>query len=259
MTEINPQSDIERIIAACRKLSMNAMCESLADTLKDAAADNLTHAAVLARLLETELESRSMAAIRRRIRGAAFPQLKYLDDLVREELPAEARAALPELETLEFVRKGRNLVLYGNPGTGKTHIATALGIAACQRGFSVLFTSVPRLLTMVREAKSQHKLSQLQNRFEKYDLVICDEFGYVSCDKEGAELLFNHLSLRAETHSTIVTTNLAFSRWNEIIPDKVLVNALVDRLTHKAKIINMTGTSYRLKQTQQMTRLFHLN
>lgn len=166
---------------------MNAMCESLADTLKDVAADNLTHAAVLARLLETELESRSMAAQRRRIRAAAFPQLKYLDDLVREELPEEARAALPELETLEFVRKGRNLVLYGNPGTGKTHLATALGIAACQRGFSVLFTFVPRLLTMVREAKSQHKLTQLQNRFEKYDLVICDEFGYVSCDKEGAE------------------------------------------------------------------------
>lgn len=107
---------------------------------------------------------------------------------------------------------------------------------------------------MIREAKSQHKLSQLQNRFEKYVLVICDEFGYVSCDKEDAELLFNHLSLRAETHSTIVTTNLAFSRWNEIIPDKVLVNALVDRLSHKARIINMTGTSYRLKQTQQIIK-----
>lgn len=93
-----------------------------------------------------------------------------------------------------------------------------------------------------------------RNRFEKYDLVICDEFGYVSCDMEGAELLFNHLSLRAEPRSTIITTNLAFSRWNEIIPDKVLVNALVDRLTHKARIINMTGASYRLKQTQQMIK-----
>lgn len=254
MTDNQQQSDIDRIIAVCRKLSMNSICESLTDTLQNAAARNLTHAAVLAQLLESELKSRSLAAQRRRIRAAAFPQLKYLHDLVREELPTEARAALPELETLDFVTKGRNLVLYGNPGTGKTHIATALGITACQRGHSVLFTSVPRLLTMVREARSQHKLTQLQNRFEKYDLVICDEFGYVSCDKEGAELLFNHLSLRAETRSTIITTNLAFSRWNEIIPDKVLVNALVDRLTHKAKIINMTGTSYRLKQTQQMIK-----
>lgn len=254
MTDNHPLSDIERITATCRKLSMFAMCESLADNLRDAAADNLSYAAVLVRLLDAELESRTMAAQRRRIRAAAFPQLKYLHDLVREDLPAEARAALPELETLDFVKNGRNLVLYGNPGTGKTHLATALGIAACQRGHSVLFTSVPRLLTMVREARSQHKLTRLQNRFEKYDLVICDEFGYVSCDKEGAELLFNHLSLRAETRSTIITTNLAFSRWNEIIPDKVLVNALVDRLTHKARIINMTGTSYRLKQTQQMIK-----
>lgn len=254
MTDNQTISDIERIIALCRKLSMNAICESLADTLQNAASRNLTHAAVLAQLLECEVQSRSLAAQRRRIRTAAFPQLKYLHDLVREDLPEEARAALPQLETLDFIKNGRNLVLYGNPGTGKTHLATALGIAACQRGYSVLFTSVPRLLTGVREARSQHKLSQLQSRFEKYDLVICDEFGYVSCDKEGSELLFNHLSLRAETHSTIITTNLAFSRWNEIIPDKVLVNALVDRLTHKAKIINMTGASYRLKQTQQMIK-----
>lgn len=246
--------EIDRVNAACRRLSMHSVAESLSDLLQQAASCNLSHAAVLAQLLEAEIENRSTAAQRRRIRSAAFPQLKYLHDLIREELPEQARAALPELESLDFVKKGRNLILYGNPGTGKTHLATALGIVACQRGHSVLFTSVPRLLTTVREAKSQHKLTQIQNRFEKYDLVICDEFGYVSCDKEGAELLFNHLSLRAETRSTIITTNLAFSRWNEIIPDKVLVNALVDRLTHKARIINMTGTSFRLKQTQQMIK-----
>ncbi len=96
---------------------------------------------------------------------------------------------LPELETLDFIRQGRNLVLYGNPGTGKTHIATALGIKACQQDFTVLFTSVPILLTQIREAKSAKTLRALQLRFEKYDLVICDEFGYGSCDKEGGELL----------------------------------------------------------------------
>ena len=254
MTDNQKMSDLERVVTASRQLSMTSVADTISDLLQDAANQNLTHAAVIATLLENELENRSLAAQRRRIKAAAFPQLKYLHELVREELPTEARASLPELETLDFVKNGQNVVLYGNPGTGKTHTAIALGIAACNRGYSVLFSSVPRLLTNVREARSQHKLTQLQNRFEKYDLVICDEFGYVSCDKEGAEMLFNHLSLRSEKHSTLITTNLAFSRWNEIIPDKVLVNALVDRITHKAKIINMTGMSYRLKQTQEMIK-----
>ena len=172
--------------------------------------------------------------------------------LLWKTCPKEAQVILPELETLDFIRQGRNLVLYGNPGTGKTHIATALGIKACQQDFTVLFTSVPVLLTQIREAKSAKTLRTLQLRFEKYDLVICDEFGYVSCDKEGGELLFNHLSLRAGKKATIITTNLAFNRWNEIIKDKVLVAAMVDRLTHKAYLVNMTGLSYRLKETQKM-------
>ena len=178
--------------------------------------------------------------------------MKYLHELVMEDMPKEAQVILPELETLDFIREGRNIVLYGNPGTGKTHIATALGIKACQQDFTVLFTSVPVLLTQIREAKSTKTLQALQLRFEKYDLVICDEFGYVSCDKDGGELLFNHLSLRAGKKATIITTNLAFNRWNEIIKDKVLVAAMVDRLTHKAYLVNMTGLSYRLKETQKM-------
>ena len=178
--------------------------------------------------------------------------MKYLHELVMEDMPKGAQVILHELETLDFIRQGRNLVLYGNPGTGKTHIATALGIKACQQDFTVLFTSVPVLLTQIREAKSAKTLRTLQLRFEKYDLVICDEFGYVSCDKEGGELLFNHLSLRAGKKATIITTNLAFNRWNEIIKDKVLVAAMVDRLTHKAYLVNMTGLSYRLKETQKM-------
>ena len=178
--------------------------------------------------------------------------MKYLHELITEDLPKEAQLVLPELETLDFIRQGRNLVLYGNPGTGKTHIATALGVKACMQDFTVLFTSVPLLLTQIREAKSSKTLRSMQLRFEKYDLVICDEFGYVSCDKEGGELLFNHLSLRAGKKATIITTNLAFNRWNEIIKDKVLVAAMVDRLTHKAYLINMTGQSYRLKETQKL-------
>lgn len=178
--------------------------------------------------------------------------MKYLQEIVREELPEDARIVLPQLETLDFIREGRNIVLYGSPGTGKTHIATALGIEACRNGYSVYFTSVPHLLTHIRECKSLKTLRQFELRFEKYDLVICDEFGYVSCDKEGGELLFNHLSLRAGKKATIITTNLAFNRWGEIVKDKVLVAAMVDRLTHKAFLINMAGQSFRVKETQNL-------
>lgn len=205
-----------------------------------------------AELLRREKENRSENQRRHRIKNAAFPQLRYLNEIDTDALPPEARKALPNLETLDFIKEGRNLILYGNPGTGKTHLATALGIAACNAGYSVLFTSVPRLLTQIRECRNAMTLRALENKFERYDMVICDEFGYVSCDKPGAEMLFNHLSLRTDKKTTVITTNLAFNRWDEIIADKVLVTAMVDRLTHKAILLNMTGKSYRMKETQEM-------
>lgn len=129
-----------------------------------------------AELLRREKENRSENQRRHRIKNAAFPQLLYLNELDTDALPPEARKALPTLETLEFIRNGRNLILYGNPGTGKTHLATALGIAACNAGHSVLFTSVPRLLTQIRKCRNALTLRSLENKFERYDMVICDEF-----------------------------------------------------------------------------------
>lgn len=207
---------------------------------------------LIAVMMQDQLDLRAENRRRTLIKRADFPQLKYLGDIIPEELPEDGRTALPVLQTLDFVRQGRNVILYGNPGTGKTHIATALGIEGCRQGMSVMFTSVPRLITQVKEARQERSLRSLENRFTTYDLVICDEFGYVSCDKEAGELLFNHLSLRAGKKSIIITTNLAFNRWNEIIADKVLVAAMVDRLTHKAMLINMTGESFRLKETKKL-------
>lgn len=234
------------------ELKLLSFRDELDSLLTRVAEENWTHLHLVTELLGKESERRAENRKRARIKGANFPQMKYMYELIKEELPQDAHTALPELETLDFIKQGRNVVLYGNPGTGKTHIATALGIKACEQELTVLFTSVPQLLTQIREARSAKTLRTLQIRFEKYDLVICDEFGYVSCDKEGGELLFNHLSLRAGKKATIITTNLAFNRWNEIIKDKVLVAAMVDRLTHKAFLINMSGQSYRLKETQKM-------
>lgn len=178
---------------------------------------------------------------KQRIRLTGFPELKYLQELVRIELPKDAQTALPELENLEFIKEGRNIVFCGNPGTGKTHMSIGLGIKACLEGYTIFFTSVPRLLTQNSECRSQKSLRLFELRFQNYDMVICDEFGYVSCDKEGEELLFNHLPLRAGKKATINTTNLAFDRWREIVKDKVLVVAMIDRLAHKAYLINING------------------
>lgn len=201
-----------------------------------------------------DIPSAKLYSPRSLMKRAGFPQLKYLGDLLVDELPEDARTALPLLRSLDFVREGRNVVLYGNPGTGKTHLATALGIEACAHGMTVMFTSEPRLITQIREARQERTLRLLENRFINYDLVICDEFGYVSCDKNAGELLFNHLSLRAGKKSVIITTNLAFNRWGEIIADKVLVAAMVDLLTHKAMLINMTGESFRMKETKKLLK-----
>ncbi len=204
----------------------------------------------LLNILETEFERRMAARQKARIKTAGFTQLKYMEQINRDELPESIRQLLPRLETLDFIEEHRNIVLYGNPGTGKTHVATALALKACMQGMYVMFTSVTHLITQIKEFKSAKTLHQFELRFKKYDLVVCDEFGYVSCDKEAGELLFNHLSLRADTKSTIITTNLAFDRWGEVIRDKVLVAAMVDRLTHNAYLINMNGESYRLKETK---------
>ena len=252
------KSDNECIEYCMRELKLPTMKDSLEDVISEALQQEWDCRRFLAELLRREVEQRMENRKYQRIRKAGFPQMKYLKELVREELPADGRKLLPEFETLDFIKQGRNIVMYGNPGTGKTHMAIGLGIKACMEGLSVHFTTVPHLLTLIREAKNEKTLQSLEARFKKYDLVVCDEMGYVSFDKEGAELLFNQISLRTGAKATIITTNLPFTRWNEIIKDKVMCSALVDRLCHKAFLVNMTGPSYRVKETQKMSEKYEV-
>ena len=243
------KQQIDQFSRELRLPTFRRECESMAE---DATREKLSFEHFLLRLMERELEVRVENRRKAQLRQAGFVQYKYLHDINMEELPEDAIAKLPLLERLDFIKTGQNVIFSGNPGTGKTHLATALGILACQQGYRVLFTTVPRLLTQLRESRSQRYLRTVENRFEKFDLVICDEFGYISFDKEGAELLFSHLSLRCGRTSTIITTNLSFDRWKEIFGDPVLTAAMVDRLTHKAYIVNMNGKSFRVKETRQM-------
>lgn len=244
-------SYLQSIADNCRTLKLGGVKGCLDAMLEKAVTEKWSHDRFLAELLEKEAEHRDKAHRRALISKAHFPQLKYLEDLDRAELPRDMAIALPELETLDFIRESQNVIMYGNPGTGKTHTAIGLGIKACMAGYNVLYASVPRLLVEIRETESQRKLSRLQKRFEKYDLTILDECGYKSFDKEGAESLFNLVSLRAGIKSIIITTNLGFDKWDQIFTDKVIAAAIVDRLTFKAYIVDMNGPSFRIKATEK--------
>jgi DNA replication protein DnaC len=209
----------------------------------------------LHRLIIHEMEEVEARAKERRIRCAKFPYRKYLEDLELDCLPEDMRRRLPELTTLSFIEKGQNLILTGNPGTGKTHVSVGLGIRACEQGYRVLYTTIPYLVTELKESNDEKKLRRYEKRFEKYDLVIADELGYISFDREGADLLFSNLSLRAASKSTIITSNLTFERWDEVFGDAALTSALVDRLTYKAILIDMEGESYRYRETLRNSRL----
>ncbi len=138
--------------------------------------------------------------------------------------------------------------MLGNSGTGKTHLATAMGIQACEKGYNVLFKTSAKLVNELKEARDERQLTKYAKIFEKYDMVILDELGYISFDTEGSELLFQYIAMRHETKSTVITTNLIFSDWIKTFHDTALTMALLDRITHNAIILNMNGESYRRRQ-----------
>jgi len=235
-------------------LKMPVLKSNYREALQEANRKETSYEQFLWELLQKECDRRYENAKQDRVRRAAFPYKKYLEDIIVEDLSEDAQRKFKTLSSLDFIRTGQNVIMAGNPGTGKTHLAIGLGVKACLAGYKVLFTTIPSLINQLKESRSEMTLRAFGNKFEKYDLVIADELGYISFDKEGSELLFTHLSLRAGRKSTIITTNLSFERWNEIFLDPVLTAAMVDRLTHKAFIVNMNGNSFRLKETTEWAK-----
>jgi len=234
-----------------KEIKMPKFASCFEDEIREAEVTNKPYAEFLRDILAKEYDQRKENGKKNRIRGAGFPVKKYLEDLKVECLPEDAQKKLSTLKSLDFIRNGQNVIFAGPPGTGKSHIATGLGIKACLEGYRVFFTTIPLLINRLKEARGQSVLRSFELRFEKYDLVIADELGYISFDKEGSELLFTYLSLRTGRKSTIITTNLSFDRWEEIFSDPVMTAAMIDRLTHRSYIVNMNGPSYRVKETKE--------
>jgi DNA replication protein DnaC len=216
----------------------------------ECAREGVNHPQYLLRLAELELIDRERRLVERRIREARFPAVKSLDTFDFTAMPALNKPLVLELARCEFVVARDNIVVLGNSGTGKTHIALALGLAACQRGFSVAFATAAGLVHQLQEARDERRLLRLQQNLATAKLLIVDELGYVPLSQTGAELLFEVFSQRHERSSTLVTSNLPFEEWTSVFGSERLTGALLDRLTHHVHILEMNGESYRLKHSK---------
>jgi DNA replication protein DnaC len=215
------------------------------------ASEGVDYPHYLLRLSELELIDRERRMVERRIREARFPTVKSLDSFDFMALPSLNKALVTELARCEYIMRRENIIAVGNSGTGKTHIALGLGLAACQKGQSVGFVTASALVHELLEARDDKRLLRMQKQLAGYKLLIIDELGFVPLSKTGAELLFEVFSQRYERGSILVTSNLPFDEWTDVFGSERLTGALLDRLTHHVNILEMNGDSYRLTQSKK--------
>ena len=230
-----------------KQLKLPTVLREYDKVARECARDGVDHPRYLLRLIELELLDRERRTVERRIRAARFPATKSFDTFDFTAIPGLNK--MLELGRCEYVLRRENIIALGNSGTGKTHVALALGLAACQKGFSVAFTTAASLVNQLMEARDERRLLKLQRDLQAVRLLIVDELGYVPLSPTGAELLFEAFSQRYERGSTIVTSNLPFQDWTSVLGSERLTGALLDRLTHHVSILTMNGDSYRLRQS----------
>lgn len=238
-------------LKALRLPTIGAECEKVA---RRAASDNVDHLSYLLQVTELELLERERKAAERRLKAARFPVLKSLESFDFSARPSVNKALVAELARGEFIDRRENVLFVGNPGTGKSHLAIALSAAACAKGYRVRFHRVTELVTLLIEARDERALLGLRARLGKLDLLVLDELGYVPASKVGAELLFDVISTAYERTSLMVTTNLPFDHWTEVLGSERLTGATLDRLTHRCQIIETKGESYRLRDAKARIR-----
>jgi DNA replication protein DnaC len=235
-------------LKALRLPTVLAECEKVAQRC---AADNVDHLGFLLQVIELELIERERKAAERRLKAARFPAPKTLDGFDFAARPSVNKPLLLDLARGDYLTKRENVLFVGPSGTGKTHLATALGMAACAQGKRVRFWRVTELITTLREADQDRQLLRLRHQLGRLDLLILDELGYVPASKAGAELLFDVIANAYERHSVVLTTNLGFEHWTEVLGNERLTGAALDRLTHRATIVETAGESYRLQDAKR--------
>jgi len=225
-----------------------AECEKVAQRC---AAENVDHLGFLLQVVELELIERERKAAERRLKAARFPAPKTLDEFDFAARPSVNKPLILDLARGDYLTKRENVLFVGPSGTGKTHLATALGLAACAQGKRVRFWRVTELIATLREADQDRQLLRLRHQLARLDLLILDELGYVPASKAGAELLFDVIATAYERSSVVLTTNLGFEHWTEVLGNERLTGAALDRLTHRCTIVETAGESYRLQDAKR--------
>jgi DNA replication protein DnaC len=246
-------SDTPRVLLQhhLKKLRLPTFHSEYAKLAQQCATENKDHVHYLLRLCELELIERERRMIERRIKAAKFLETKSLDSFDFKAIPSLNKVLTMQLARCEFVDQRQNVIALGPSGTGKTHVALGLGLAACQKGLKVRFTTAAALVHELIEAADERRLQRLQKLLISQDLLIIDELGFVPLSKSGAELLFEIISQRYERGSIIITSNLPFDEWTEVFGSERLTGAILDRLTHHVHILEMNGESFRLRQSRK--------
>jgi len=228
-----------------KELKLNSILESIDEITADAENSSASYSSFLAEILKAELEARSSKRLKRNHSAAHFPSSKTFDDYVLTNIKGFSKADIAALKDLRWLDNHENLLFFGPPGLGKTHLAISVGIEAVEAGYTVCFERVANLLKLLKTAEIQRVSAFRINRILKSDLVIIDEIGYTPIEKREANLFFNLVSELYEKASIIITSNKGFDDWAEMMGDDIMTSAMLDRLLHHSKIFNLNGKSYR--------------
>lgn len=244
------KTDIDMLLVENLKaLKLSTMVRNLEAHIRQAKESHQDYQEFLLNLTQVELQVRADNRLKRRLREAKFPLMKPMETFNFDSAPDLDVHLLKELSGCQYIKQARNVIFLGKSGTGKTHLATALGIEACKQGLRTRFVTGCGLVNELIEARDEKLLGRVMKRYAGYEMLILDELGYVPFSRQGAELLFQVLAERHERKSVIITSNMGFAEWTQIFGDANLTAALLDRITHKAHILNCTWDSYRLKET----------
>lgn len=237
--------------ANLKQLKLPAIAAEFEKLAREAADANEDYVHYLLRLTELEIAARASNAVQARIRAAGFPVTKDFDTFDFTAVPSLSKPKVLELARGDWIEQRTNTCLIGSPGTGKTHLAIALGLAACRQGKRVRFSTAAALVTRLEEAQKQYQLDRVLAQLDRVELLICDELGYLSFSRAGAELLFQVFADRYERRSLLVTSNLAFSEWSQVFQGERMTAALLDRLTHRCQIFEMNSESFRFRESMK--------